>query len=514
MARWSLPAILVLAAVLHALGIARTLVPAQDGLKYIRVAKRFQIDHWTDAVRASDQHPLYSALIAGAQPAVARIVGVGHESWRIAAQLVSAIASVLLLIPLYAFSSRLFNPRIALLAALLFVLLPIPAEVGHDTLSDTPALLCFLLSLALGQCAITSGRMFEWLLAGLVAGIGYWIRPETVLAGPAIVLAALSCQAHPRPLKTRLGGIALLTLGLAGVAALFVLVKGDISEKIALRTQTGSSAHLVHRTVPQRLPEGLDDPKWDFAPKEESGRQDHHGALDAAGEVVTLWFEGMGFLFGPLTIWGIVRTRPRGPGAAIALTYSLVFVAVVVKHASTLGYVSHRHVLSLIALSLPFASAAIFLICGRLARILRLAPKVSRAIGAALIASLVALGVISQSRVSHVSRWGHWSAGRWLAQNAAPGEAVLDTRGWAAFVSEMPSYDYWHVRQALSDSNLAWIVVGGDELIAHSRRAETLRALLRRAGSPANSFPESEGGRGKGVLIYRFQRPESWEGLE
>jgi hypothetical protein len=90
---------------------------------------------------------------------------------------------------------------------------------------------------------------------------------------------------------------------------------------------------------------------------------------------------------------------------------------------------------------------------------------------------------------------------------------VLDTRGWAAFVSGMLSYDYWHVGQAFTDSHLSYVVVGEDELQAPSRRGATLRSVLAYAGEPAVSFPEREGGRGAGVWVYRFHSPASWEGL-
>jgi hypothetical protein len=90
---------------------------------------------------------------------------------------------------------------------------------------------------------------------------------------------------------------------------------------------------------------------------------------------------------------------------------------------------------------------------------------------------------------------------------------VLDTRGWAAFVSGRPSYDYWHVRQAFTDAHLAYIVVGTDELNAPSRRAATLRAVLAYAARPVAEFPERRDGRGVGVRVYRFHRPGSWEGL-
>ena len=56
--------------VLHAISIARSLLPAQDGLKFIHVARQFQKDSWPDVVRDTDQHPLYPALIAAVEPVV------------------------------------------------------------------------------------------------------------------------------------------------------------------------------------------------------------------------------------------------------------------------------------------------------------------------------------------------------------------------------------------------------------------------------------------------------------
>ena len=65
-------AVVVLAAVLHGISIARSLLPAQDGLKFIRIARQFQNDPWPDVVRDTDQHSLYPALIAAVEPLFAR----------------------------------------------------------------------------------------------------------------------------------------------------------------------------------------------------------------------------------------------------------------------------------------------------------------------------------------------------------------------------------------------------------------------------------------------------------
>ena len=58
----------------------------------------------------------------------------------------------------------------------------------------------------------------------------------------------------------------------------------------------------------------------------------------------------------------------------------------------------------------------------------------------------------------------------WRATPTRP-SMVLDTRGWARFVSGQPGYDYWHVRQALTDSHLSYIIVGLDELEAQQPHA-------------------------------------------
>jgi len=121
--------------------------------------------------------------------------------------------------------------------------------------------------------------------------------------------------------------------------------------------------------------------------------------------------------------------------------------------------------------------------------------------------------VVYQLRPSHPTRWGHWAAGRWLAEHAGPSDVVLDTRGWARFISGAAGYDYWHVRQALTDSHLSYVVVGHEELESRSPRARTLNALLTFAATPVQDFPAFAGDRDVGVRIYRFYRPGSWEGL-
>ncbi len=188
--RRGLLAIVLLAAALHASAIARSSLPAQDGLKFIRVARQFQTKPWADVVRDTDQHPLYPALIALAEPIVASCVGRGPDAWRIAAQAVAALASLAMLGPLYGLSRSLFDDRIARLAVLVVVLLPQTAAIGHDTLSDSLGMLAALSALRFGEVALRSGGWPSAAGCGLAAGLGYLARPEVAIVPVAVALAA------------------------------------------------------------------------------------------------------------------------------------------------------------------------------------------------------------------------------------------------------------------------------------------------------------------------------------
>lgn len=519
MPRRRLACVVLLAAALHAVGIARTLLPAQDGLKFLRVARQFHNQPWDDVVRSSDQHPLYPALVALAQPGAAAVLGDGPEAWRVAAQGVSALASIAMIFPLFGLARALFDERAALLAALLWVLLPIPAEVGRDTLSDPLALLMFTTSLWLGERTVRTRSLAAGLACGLAAGAGFLARPEV-----AIVPVAVAATVAVRWMLTARRGLmeavmrprtcdAALTVAFLVVVGSFALVKGEVSEKLALRHAASlPSLHDKPRQAAHGLPPGLDDPRWDFSPKEESDAPGRFSLALSAGLVLSGWAEGLAWAFAPIALLGAFRAR-AGQGRWLVAAYLLLFSAVLVRHGMNLGYVSTRHALTLVVATLPWAAAGSIAIGRRLVSWMPEGVRASRAPRVVALAALVLAGVALQSKPLHPSRWGHWAAGRWLAGNASAGDAVLDTRGWAAFASGCRAYDYWHVRQALTDSRLAYLVVGRDELSAPSARAATLKAMLAYTCDLITGFPAREGGRGQDVLVYRYHRPGSWRAI-
>jgi 4-amino-4-deoxy-L-arabinose transferase-like glycosyltransferase len=525
-------AVVLFAVVLHTVIITQTLVPAQDGLKLIRVAQQFQTEPWTDVVRGSDAHPLYPALVAVTEPLVAVFTGHVPDAWRIAAQVVATLAAVGVLFPIYALTRLLFDHRIACLAAALAVVLPRAAELGHDTLSDSLGLFTTFLSLWLGAVSLRNRDWRAGVGSGLVAGVGYLARPEVILVPVAIGLAWVVGLRRDRLSRTVSQGnmVAAVVLAALAVVGSYTVIKGKVSEKLAVRFVAALGPnHAIGRRIPNPVHGGLDDPRWDFSPKEETDRIPIRNWRHAAIRIVDKWWEQLCWVFAVMTVWGLVRQRfirglcperdPNDSGEIerrLLIVFAAVHALVLVYHSALFGYLSGRHVMALVYASMPWAAAGTF-VCSRGIAVKRhWTPRFARCAGVCMGSLLVAASITVQmmpTHLNHLSRWGHWAAGQWLIDHARPGEQVLDTRGWARFISGQDGYDYWHVRQALSDSHLTYIVVGLDELEARSARAETLEALLSYSATPLVDFPAFPGDQTAGVRLYRFHRPGSWEGL-
>ena len=210
-----------------------------------------------------------------------------------------------------------------------------------------------------------------------------------------------------------------------------------------------------------------------------------------------------------------LRVRSGVEGLLLGL-FAAVYTLALVRHSATLGYLSGRHILPLVVASIPWAAGGTYICCRRIAELLRLGPRAFVVGRFATMAFALTLSVgvqLNPQHLHHLSRWGHWAAGRWLSSHASPGEEVLDTRGWARFVSGLPGYDYWHVRQALTDSHLSYILVGLDELKASSPRQPRCVRCSPTRGPSLEEFPASPSDPTPAVRIYRFRRPASWEGF-
>lgn len=507
-ARWPWAAI-TLACLLQIAGIARTQLPGHDGLKILRTAAQFQTQPWLTVIRGSDRHPLYPMLVALAEPVVAAVRGAGPDTWRITAQLVSAVANIALMLPLFSIAATLFDRRVAHWTCMLWAVLPIPGEVGHETLADPVALLCFTTALC-GLVRAAQGDGLGWaLLTGLATGVGYWARPEialVALVGAGVLLILGSEHAIKTPTRfwpRRMWPAAFVITPTLLCCGAYGGVKGEISEKLALRRSLGLPPSAAPK-VDQATVGG--DAVSRFTPKaDDDAREVEPGLTAAAAAVMLGWARALGVLLAPLALAGFSRAD-RSIGQQILRAYAICACAVVIRHVSISGYFSSRHVLTLVIASLPWAAWRLTVLGNRLAGLLRW-NSAFRVRAAPICAIAIALlGVAAQHKPSHPTRAGHLRAGRWLAAADLPSASVFDTNGWAAFVSGRRWHDPWHLRDALADKSLGYIVLERSELDADTERGDALRAVVSARGHLVAQF---DAGRetNERVLIYAAGQP-------
>lgn len=510
----------------HLWAMLRTGIPSQDGLKFIEIAREFGHQPAWEVIRSADQHPLYPAFIAVVHVAIGSLNLADNDSWRIAAQLVSVVAAVLTLRPLYTISQRLFGQSAAWLTLFFWLVLPVPMSIGHETLSDALAICLSLWALEFALMTretITPGRTIRTALASAACvSAAYWTRPEGLLTGLSVI-AFWSIPALHFRRTTSAANVArfmlphavfLATVGLSVVSYQFI--NGRITDRIIGL----SSAHVVTNVtgeastsdMPRGLPLALRDPSLDFSPKDPQRETRQPGLKSGFWQVLREWSESLGMALAVMSLWGLARTRTRHqPARQLVQLHGLLLIAVLFYQAARRGYLSERHVLMLTLLSLPFAGSGVRLCAMRLSAILRLSPTRRRTIAAIGLMAIFAIGFSEQAKPAHESRKPHVFAGNWLRTHADDHSAVFDTRGWASFEANLRRYDPYHIPQALSDFSTRYWVVEAGELSSDSRRAATLNRILAEGGQLAARFSRKPGrATDNDVLVYRWRRPESW----
>lgn len=502
----------------HLWAMARINLPSQDGLKFISIAQSFASQPAWEVIRSADQHPLYPASIALFHTMLNPFSMEPHISWRLAAQAVSVIAAIATLWPLYAITCRLYRPTTSLLAVLIWLALPLPLSLGHETLSDSLALCFVAWALYCGILAADSPKISRRLLLAFATGIlvsaGYWTRPESLIAGLSICLLWVSKLTDK--LVVRVSTVSVFASISVPMILLYLTIHGTFSDRFAALSQSPPTHQLAptgFSHLPKGLPEALRDPRLDFSPKDPSREVSSMGLKAGLASVLRLWAESLGDGMAVMTLWGLLRCRTHSSSARRLLTIqTALLIGVLTYQATSRGYLSSRHAIGLTFLSVPHAASAIRLCALRFAGALRLSAR-RRRVGTRLVLSAICAGGIwVQAKPIHASRQGHHSAGLWLESHASNSSAIFDTRGWASFQADLKRYDPYHVAQALSDSHTTYWVLEAGELASGSRRAATLAKILEDGGELVAKFPKKQGRDNDGdVLVFAWKRPDWWD---
>jgi hypothetical protein len=176
---------------------------------------------------------------AGVQRAIATHPADVYTLARVAAALLGTLALWLL----YATGARLFGRGVGLLAAAIEGVAFLPVFYAHLALNDVPTLAPLTLSLLGAAGVLRSGRMRDYLLAGVGLGLACASKYTAgiVLVPLVAATAASYLQARPNAGRRALGGITL-----AGVAALVAFL---IANPYALLDYSDFHSQLVHQST-------------------------------------------------------------------------------------------------------------------------------------------------------------------------------------------------------------------------------------------------------------------------
>jgi hypothetical protein len=449
--------LLALTGGIRAWQIRHTEVAARDSIGFIRMALQFERQPVAEVVRNSQQHPGYPlALLAVSWPVRQVMGGITPASMQLSAQLTSALASILLVVPMFFIGRELFNRQAGFWGTALFQCLPVPSRVFADALSEATFLLFLTAALWLAVRALRSNSPIRFAWCGLFGGLAYLTRPEGALVVIAAGLVLLGTQAHPlwrRSWKSTLTCGSSLAATALVVGSPYVLLTGQFTNKPSgqIVLETAWLPKEQNGTEPQvGVPPlgGGPRPKAElqtasaflfgiYAP--ESLKDRRWWGIKAIASEVAHGYQYLAVLPVVLGLWWFRDHLRSVPGTWVIVVLCFLHGLVLWRLARVVGYVSDRHVLVLVLCGVFTGAAAVATfgtwLAGQLASRLG-APMLAKHAGwlsFLLLLALTCFGLPESLRTLHANRAGHRAAGLWLAEHTRPADLIHDPYCWAHY---------------------------------------------------------------------------------
>jgi hypothetical protein len=522
----------------------RAVGAAQDTTRYTALAQNIDRLGMRIALASDTDQPLFPLAVATLHARLPAAIARIPTAWLRTAQLVASFSLAASLLPLHGIWRVWLGRRKATLAAFVFLALPEVARLGADGLSDSLGL--FFLALAIylicrsllgpgtaapgaARPAAPSDRQQNVLLlaSGICLGLALLTNSEALIVVAALWIARLGLQKSIEPTKRASPGryALLLSAGMVVVWLPYLAASGAATPRsVAARllgVHRAASAALLNGAAASSPPAAAgtawrleDGTTFDFTRKDATSSSRRVGIRAALAEYGREWAKLLHYWVGLLALWGawkMRRARRCLVGRLLFFLFAIYSTAVVV-HAAQVGYLSTRHLLPLAPIAAGWASHAIVLLGKELVDswnhvVCRVpAVRLRRPLGATgALAGIVVLAMLPVTlQPLHQARLAERAAGEWLARHAANRGCVLDSRGSTALYSGRPTFRHEAGALALASNQLAYVVVGSDELRSASPRARTLTQLLRDSGHLVASFRAADAAVDHAVLVYRW----------
>lgn len=511
-ADWRCLAVLALLALaLRGWQLTHTEVASRDSIGYIRIAWELEHGPWREVMPRSLQHPGYPlALLAISGPVRHYCHADLATLMQYSAQLTSALASVLLVIPTFYLGKELFNRRIGLWGALFFQCLPASGRGMADGLSEPVFLLAASAALAFACNGLRRGSVVTMTLCGLCGGLAYFTRPEGALIVVLTGVVLVGLQFAPRwrrPWRRVLIQGAALSVAAAVIAVPFIITIGHLTTKHTSKSilSLPELKEPTSRAMPAASPPFA---AWWPDLQSDPSTRIWWGALTLV-EILARAFFYVLWVPAALGAWWFRDRLREAPGSWVLLLLSLVLTLLLYRVAQLLGYLSDRHCLLLLLCGSYFTVAALERIGRGLgALVLRLWPRLAgarwaqpQAWATATLVVCVAAPLPRTLERLHADRCGFRDAGYWLAENTLPGDYVLDPYCWANYYAGRV---FTEGRTDLPAHNppLYYLVVE-ESKNKHTRLAEHNAAeQLKKSASEIKRFEARRGKEQAFVVVY------------
>jgi hypothetical protein len=515
--RWLL-LLLVVVALMRLWQLCHTEVASRDSIAYIHYAWRLETEPWPLVILTSEHHPGYPfAVHLLSKPVQHLLPDDRPRAMQLSAQLVSCLASLLLIFPMYFIGRELFDRRIAFWATLLYQCLPGPGRVLADGLSDPLFLWIATTSVWFALVALRKGKPGWFVLVGATSALAYLTRTEGALVALVTGLVLLGLQATQR-WRRSWADVGRSWIALAGSAA---LLAGPFMLFIGGLTLKPSARHLLEEINTQR--HGQDRQRdvkgWVSAPlplalwKFGEGTRPQDRVRWAAWAIVVELDKGFFHALGGPALLGLLLFRRRFgevPGLWVMSGCGICLCLLLYQVGWSNGYVGERHILLIVMGGVYFAVATLVVFGSWLGRFLsRWRPGLCAGSTISLmLLVLVTIAPLSRTLTRlHADRYGFKQAGLWLADNAKADDGIWDPFAWAwyyagrAFQQGEPTFPavcYVVLEQSKNQhQHLEYKLRDARELV-QTRKAVKLAELVK-------SFPLRKGKESARVEVYRVR---------
>jgi len=435
--------IIILLAIAAGIGIyliATTVLIAEDGIRYIAQAQQFS----TDAISVVRGEPFrgdscgYPFLIYAAHKFVVMLgVGTSSYSWMYSAQAVSLLCRLGALVAVYFIGRLLIGGRQSFWAVLVLVVLPYPAEYGSDVLRDWPYVMFLVAGFLFLLLAAKQSKWWLFGPAGLAAGLGYMIRPECsqlVMYGVLWLMIGFFLPKRSMTRPRLVCALAILMGGFIAPAAPYMKARGKVLptklEQLLSPSQSQSDESRQHNRdsgTQTQMASGL------------SGN-----TAKAFGKLLNRITENLMYFFMPALLIGIYH-RFRRP--TLTTTAEKFFIAAFVVVNVTMmillyrnyGYISRRHCLPLVVLTIFYVPVGLGVLAGWFGRgFFKGRPQAKKK--SQLFIVLLTVGVVvcmhHLLRPIRIEKQGYRDTATWLNNNTSPEDIIAVTDFRIAFYAQ------------------------------------------------------------------------------